>query len=808
MSSLYSTSLKFELIGTGDQTGIWGDTTNTNLGTAVEQAIVGKASLVTGDFTANVATLTLTDTNASQTARALVLDVTATLTAAGTINVPAVQKPYIVFNNTVGGFSLTVKVSGLTGVVVPNGKRMLVYNNGTDILDGLNYLNGTATNATTADVATLATSATTATTATNLSAGSTNTIPYQTGIGATNYITAPATPGYVLGWNGTNFVWVAGPAAVNAAALTGGSAGVVPYQSATDITAFTAVGASGQYLQSTGAGAPVWVTPSTNPGLGGTTSTTNVTLTASSPATLTVTPDTLGLYVTLPDATTCTKADNSYSIYNAGDYDYGVKDSTGTQLGWVRARTGAMIGLSDNTTAAGIWAYYGLEKLGVTATYTNLTSTNSAAAARRISLDADRMCFLFGGTSCYAVIYNSATLSWGSATLIRSGLLSTNIGFGGILSAVDQVLVFSCNSTTGLEAVTLTISGVGITVEDSTKATATLAGNISFFTSPPVLVGTSVVIGYGRATTTTAIRAISISGTTPTIGAEATISTAATFIPILFAVGSIVRTIGTSSTLVTCAPFTVSGSTLTAGTPATATSTGSNLRAFINGNGNLIADYTNTTYYVTIFKLTGTAEAASSVSIGTAPTDIFANSDFVQVTASKTAYLGSSTTAWVCNIVTDTAGTATAGTAVTGTTSASATVAQLPSTAGTASFGVADSSTYYSKTFDCSGASPVAAKSIRTALTTTNVIPPLSGVSFAGARTGLLVAGQVLYAINLTMPNIGVFTANIVGTSILRPPIVGNPTSIATAGSIGYSTALPTYTLATGIILQKVEAAA
>ena len=206
MASLYSTNLKLELIGTGDQSGLWGGTTNTNLGTALEQAIVGKASLVTGDFTANVATLTLLDANTSQTARAFVLDVTATLSAAGTLNVPAIQKPYLVFNNTVGGFALTVKVSGLTGVVVPNGKRMLVYNNGTDVIDGINYLNGVATSAITA---TTATTATTAGTATNIAGGVANNIPYQLGAGSTSYITAPVTPGHVLVWGGTAFTWAA-----------------------------------------------------------------------------------------------------------------------------------------------------------------------------------------------------------------------------------------------------------------------------------------------------------------------------------------------------------------------------------------------------------------------------------------------------------------------------------------------------------------------------------------------------------------------------------------------------------------------
>jgi hypothetical protein len=134
--------LKFELIGTGEQSGTWGDTTNTNIGTAIEQALVGMATLETGDFSSNVATLTLTNTNALQDARALCLNITATLTAAGTINVPAIEKPYLIKNNSVGGFAVTVKVSGLTGISVPNGKTAWVYNNGTDVVTGSDYLPG------------------------------------------------------------------------------------------------------------------------------------------------------------------------------------------------------------------------------------------------------------------------------------------------------------------------------------------------------------------------------------------------------------------------------------------------------------------------------------------------------------------------------------------------------------------------------------------------------------------------------------------------------------------------------------------
>jgi hypothetical protein len=138
MSSTFS-SLKFELITTGEQSGTWGATTDTNIGTAIEQALVGMATLTSADFTTNVATLTLTNTNTAQNARALCLNIAAgAVSAAGTINVPAIQKPYIIINNS--SYTVTVKVSGLTGIAVPASKRTVVYNNGTDVGNQIDYL--------------------------------------------------------------------------------------------------------------------------------------------------------------------------------------------------------------------------------------------------------------------------------------------------------------------------------------------------------------------------------------------------------------------------------------------------------------------------------------------------------------------------------------------------------------------------------------------------------------------------------------------------------------------------------------------
>ena len=145
MPSTFS-NLKIELITTGEQSGTWGATTNNNLGSnsagsrGLEQAVVGMATLVTGDFSANSYTLAYDDSNDAQHFRALVLNITATLSAAGEVIVPAIEKPYLVFNNSVGGFDVTVLVSDETGITVPNGQKAYVYNDGTDVGDAFTWL--------------------------------------------------------------------------------------------------------------------------------------------------------------------------------------------------------------------------------------------------------------------------------------------------------------------------------------------------------------------------------------------------------------------------------------------------------------------------------------------------------------------------------------------------------------------------------------------------------------------------------------------------------------------------------------------
>jgi microcystin-dependent protein len=128
MASSYSTSLKLELIGNGDQSGTWGNTTNNNLGTLLEQAITGVRSI-----TMLNADYVLTSFNGtSDESRNAVIVASGTNSAIRQIVAPLVNKLYVVTNNTSGGYAITIGgVSGST-VSIPNGVTAQVYCNGTN----------------------------------------------------------------------------------------------------------------------------------------------------------------------------------------------------------------------------------------------------------------------------------------------------------------------------------------------------------------------------------------------------------------------------------------------------------------------------------------------------------------------------------------------------------------------------------------------------------------------------------------------------------------------------------------------------
>jgi hypothetical protein len=134
MASTYS-NLKIQLMTTGENSGTWGNVTNVNLGTAIEEAIVGSADVT---FSSATVTLTLTDSNSTQTARNLRLNLTGTSGGAQNLIVPAIEKVYIVNNGCAD--AITIKNTTGTGIAVPAGKTMWVYNNGTNVVDVVTHL--------------------------------------------------------------------------------------------------------------------------------------------------------------------------------------------------------------------------------------------------------------------------------------------------------------------------------------------------------------------------------------------------------------------------------------------------------------------------------------------------------------------------------------------------------------------------------------------------------------------------------------------------------------------------------------------
>jgi hypothetical protein len=128
MASTFSPTLRLELIGDGDQSGIWGQTTNNNLGGLLEQSITG------------VVTINMLDANyilssfngVVDEARNQVLVLTGTLSTQRNLVAPLVEKTYTIKNTTTGGFSVQIIGASGTGVIIPNGITASVYCDGTN----------------------------------------------------------------------------------------------------------------------------------------------------------------------------------------------------------------------------------------------------------------------------------------------------------------------------------------------------------------------------------------------------------------------------------------------------------------------------------------------------------------------------------------------------------------------------------------------------------------------------------------------------------------------------------------------------
>ena len=125
MASQYTTSLKIQEINPGEQSGVWGNTTNTNW-TLIEQAVAGVINIAMSN-----ADYTLSSLNGvADEARNMVLNVTGTNSAIYKVVAPLVSKFYVISNNTTGGYAITIGASTGSVITIPNGTTAQVYCDG------------------------------------------------------------------------------------------------------------------------------------------------------------------------------------------------------------------------------------------------------------------------------------------------------------------------------------------------------------------------------------------------------------------------------------------------------------------------------------------------------------------------------------------------------------------------------------------------------------------------------------------------------------------------------------------------------
>lgn len=134
MASTFSPALRLELPGTGDQSGSWGETTNTNLGTLLESAIAGVATV---SVTSAAQALTVANGAADQ-ARSAILVLTTTTGANFSVFAPPVPKVYVLVNNSsrdatiYNSTALGNTTPAGTGVRLTPGQSAIVFSNGTN----------------------------------------------------------------------------------------------------------------------------------------------------------------------------------------------------------------------------------------------------------------------------------------------------------------------------------------------------------------------------------------------------------------------------------------------------------------------------------------------------------------------------------------------------------------------------------------------------------------------------------------------------------------------------------------------------
>jgi hypothetical protein len=301
-----------------------------------------------------------------------------------------------------------------------------------------------------------------------------------------------------------------------------------------------------------------------------------------------------------------------------------------------------------------------------------VSSTTTAPFVQTVSIDANKeLLLIYRDLGLQAVVFDNSTKTFGTVVLVRTADLSvvsyvavTNISS----SAVLVCSLPSGGAGTALETVVLSISGSTITVNTALATTLAAASQLIAPNTRLVTVGSSYVLNYYDASTIQQrFRAITVSGVTPSIGAELAYAGGTDgSLHHSYAISSSVLLAFSSATgTVYTYPISVSGTTLTGGTAATVTSsTSTDIVTGLLSTNNVALLYRtgSTASTAAVVSVTGTiatiSNATPTITLGTysPQMQVFSNQAFVCTGTTGTDRL---------NVITDTAGVATVGTAIT-----------------------------------------------------------------------------------------------------------------------------------------------
>ena len=124
----YTNDLRLKEIATGDESGTWGTSTNTNLELIAEAFSFGTEAITTN---ADTHTTTIAD-GATDPGRSIYLKYTGTLDSACTITIGpnTVSKLWLIENATSGSQSIIISQGSGANVTIPTGKTKMIYSDG------------------------------------------------------------------------------------------------------------------------------------------------------------------------------------------------------------------------------------------------------------------------------------------------------------------------------------------------------------------------------------------------------------------------------------------------------------------------------------------------------------------------------------------------------------------------------------------------------------------------------------------------------------------------------------------------------